>query len=159
MWTLTNAAESFSLFIAPNYLGSGNRFSRSWQSMISKLQYNTCRRRTRQFSSSAAWLLPDHMFIISRHEVDHIIAMDIYRLMWYTIGGSIRRTDFGRYIEAFALMSCEASFLFSSVLFVPENNDHIAIILYSDLTTSLTINRTGAHGDKSAREYEKAVFA
>ena len=24
---------------------------------------------------------------------------------------------------------------------------------------SLTINRTGVHGDKSAREYEKAVFA
>jgi len=28
-----------------------------------------------------------------------------------------------------------------------------------DLTTSLTINRTGVHGDKSVREYEKAVFA
>jgi len=39
------------------------------------------------------------------------------------------------------------------------NDDHIAIILYLDLTTSLTIYRTGVHGDKSVREYEKAVFA
>ena len=37
--------------------------------------------------------------------------------------------------------------------------DHMTIILYSDLTTSLTIIRTGVHGDKSVREYEKAVFA
>ena len=37
--------------------------------------------------------------------------------------------------------------------------DHISIIRRSDLTTSLTINRSGVHGDKSAREYEKAVFA
>ena len=29
----------------------------------------------------------------------------------------------------------------------------------TDLTTSLTINRTGVHGDKMSREYEKAVFA
>ena len=35
----------------------------------------------------------------------------------------------------------------------------MTIILYTDLTTSLTINRSGVHGDKSAREYEKAVFA
>ena len=40
-----------------------------------------------------------------------------------------------------------------------ETDDHISIIRYSDLTTSLTINRTGVHGDKSVREYEKAVFA
>ena len=38
-------------------------------------------------------------------------------------------------------------------------HDHISIIRYLDLTTSLTINRTGVHGDKSVREYEKAVFA
>ena len=41
----------------------------------------------------------------------------------------------------------------------PQTDDHISIIRYSDLTTSLTINRTGVHGDKSVREYEKAVFA
>ncbi len=39
------------------------------------------------------------------------------------------------------------------------NDDHISIIRHLDLTTSLTINRSGVHGDKSAREYEKAVFA
>ena len=44
-------------------------------------------------------------------------------------------------------------------LLPPKNHDHISIIRYSDLTTSLTINRTGIHGDKSVREYEKAVFA
>ena len=37
--------------------------------------------------------------------------------------------------------------------------DHISIIRRSDLTTSLTINRSGVHGDKMSREYEKAVFA
>ena len=37
--------------------------------------------------------------------------------------------------------------------------DHISIIRYLDLTTSLTINRTGVHGDKMSGEYEKAVFA
>ena len=37
--------------------------------------------------------------------------------------------------------------------------DHMPIIRHSDLTTSLTINRSGVHGDKSVREYEKAVFA
>ena len=37
--------------------------------------------------------------------------------------------------------------------------DHISIIRYLDLTTSLTIYRTGVHGDKMSGEYEKAVFA
>ena len=44
-------------------------------------------------------------------------------------------------------------------LLPPKNDDHMTIILYLDLTTSLTINRTGVHGDKMSREYEKAVFA
>ena len=39
------------------------------------------------------------------------------------------------------------------------NQDHMPIIQHSDLTTSLTINRTGVHGDKLSGEYEKAVFA
>ena len=47
---------------------------------------------------------------------------------------------------------------FSGASTTLETDDHISIIRYSDLTTSLTINRTGVHGDKSVREYEKAVF-
>ena len=47
---------------------------------------------------------------------------------------------------------------FSSASATPKQ-DHISIIRHSDLTTSLTINRSGVHGDKSVREYEKAVFA
>ena len=47
---------------------------------------------------------------------------------------------------------------FSSASATPKH-DHISIIRYSDLTTYLTINRTGVHGDKMSGEYEKAVFA
>ena len=42
--------------------------------------------------------------------------------------------------------------------FAPQNYDHILIIRYSDLTTYLTINRSGVHGDKSARERVLTTF-
>ena len=63
-----------------------------------------------------------------------------------------------------ALTALLSAFFFSAVEVIFGRiyclkKDHMTIILYSDLTTSLTINRTGVHGDKSAREYEKAVFA
>jgi len=57
--------------------------------------------------------------------------------------------------------SCISSLLakqFSNV-FTTWKQDHMTIILYSDLTTSLTINSSGVRGDKMARKYEKAVFA
>ena len=59
----------------------------------------------------------DHMFIIFFCTADHIVLFDICGALWYNNYGSIRRTDFGRCIKAFALMSCEASFLFFSALF------------------------------------------
>ena len=65
-------------------------------------------------------------------------------------------------LSIFLLCSMQVSSLpaerFRSLL-PPRNHDHISIIRYSDLTTSLTINRSGVHGDKMSREYEKAVFA
>ena len=76
-------------------------------------------------------------------------------------------TYFGRFASSLLFM-CLFTFLGVFLLCLrsdfrallpPRNHDHISIIRYSDLTTSLTINRTGVHGDKSAREYEKAVFA
>ena len=59
--------------------------------------------------------------------------------------------------RSLAFLSCLRSNF--RVLLPPLKQDHISIIRYLDLTTSLTINRTGVHGDKSVREYEKAVFA
>ena len=119
-------AMSFSLLTAYQILTFDFIFSRGLDK-YDFVSYNTTPAEEGWGSSLllAAWLLPDHMFIISRCEVDHIIAIDIQRLMWYTIGGSIRRTDFGRCIKAFALMSCEASFLFSSALFTPKTRPHI----------------------------------
>ena len=46
---------------------------------------------------------------------DHIVLFDICGALWYNSYGSIRRTDFGRCIRVYALMSCGASFCF----FVP----------------------------------------
>ena len=65
-------------------------------------------------------------------------------------------------LSIFLLCSRHFSFLpaerFQAFL-PPKNHDHISIIRHSDLTTSLTINRTGVHGDKMSGEDEKAVFA
>ena len=94
---------------------------------------------TRSSSLLCATYLSDHMFIISFRIVDHI---------W----------RFPHSFSAFyAFFLCRQS-AFRAIL-PPQNHDHISIIVYSDLTTSLTINRTGVHGDKMSREYEKAVFA
>ena len=43
---------------------------------------------------------------------EHIVLFDICGALWYNNYGSIRRTDFGRCIRAYALMSCGASFCF-----------------------------------------------
>ena len=105
------------------------------------LSYNTTPAEEGRSNSLllAAWLLPDHMFIISFQMVDHM-----WRLKYFFAALGIflfcRRSDF-------------------RALLPPQNHDHISIIRYLDLTTSLTINRTGVHGDKMSREYEKAVFA
>ena len=65
-------------------------------------------------------------------------------------------------LSIFLLCSMQVSSLpaeqFSSAS-ATKNHDHISIIWYSDLTTSLTINRSGVHGDKMSGEDEKAVFA
>ena len=48
---------------------------RAWQSPSLELQYNTCRRRTRQFSAIGCLIIPDNMFIIFRCEVDHMLRL------------------------------------------------------------------------------------
>ena len=106
----------------------------TWQRCDCKLQYNTCGRRMKVFSA-----LPDHMFIISRYEFDH--------MCWLACSFSVLD----------AIILCRR--IKFRALLPPQKHDHISIIRHSDLTTSLTIIRTGVHGDKMSREYEKAVFA
>ena len=124
----------FSLLTAYQILSVDFIYKPTWQSLNSKLQYNTCRRRMKVFSA-----LPDHMFIISRYKFDHM-----WRLVCFF------------FVLGIFLLCRRRNF---RALLPPETDDHMTIIRYSDLTTSLTINRTGVHGDKSVREYEKAVFA
>ena len=90
------------------------------------------------FLPFAAQLLPDHIVIISFCEVDHICRLVCFFSALYVF-----------------LLCWRSKF---RALLPPQNHDHMTIIRYSDLTTSLTIIRTGVHGDKMSREYEKAVF-
>ena len=64
----------------------------------------------------------------------------------------------GAFLLCFLYISSLLAEHFSSAS-TARNDDHMIIIRHLDLTTSLTIIRTGVHGDKSVREYEKAVFA
>ena len=86
------------------------------------------------------------MFISSLSKVDHI---------W-------RLVCFYSALGVFLLCLLQVSSLLAEQILsasTTPKQDHISIIRYSDLTTYLTINRSGVHGDKSVREYEKAVFA
>ena len=62
------------------------------------------------------------------------------------------------FLPSFLFFSSLPTESFSSAFFTSKWWPHI-IFSDTDLTTSLTINRTGVDGDKSVREYEKAVFA
>ena len=115
-------------------------FKGTWQIRFCKLQYNTCGRRTKVFSAP-----PDHMFIIS-----------FARLTTYG-GWCISYLRYSYFSPFFFISSLTAEWF--SLLFTSWKQDHISIIRHLNLTTYLTINRTGVHGDKSVREYEKAVFA
>ena len=104
------------------------------------LSYNTTPAEGgRGFLCSLLLDCSDHMFIISRYKVDHI---------WWS----------ARFFPSICVFLLFRRSNFRALL-PPQNDDHISIIRHSDLTTSLTINRTGVHGDKMSREYEKAVFA
>ena len=120
-------------------------FKRPWQSLNSKLQYNTCRRKIRQFSALGCLIFWPHVYHIPPRGWPHI-AVDVFLLCAIS------------FCSPFSCFSSLPAEWFSSA-FTAWKQDHMAIIRYLYLTTSLTINRTGVHGDKSAREYEKAVFA
>ena len=103
--------------------------------------YNTTPAEGKTRSSSllfAAWFFWPHIYHLIFHTWPHVVA------------------------KVFLLCSLQVSSLpaerFSDAS-TAWKQDHISIIRYLDLTTSLTIIRTGVHGDKMSREYEKAVFA
>ena len=116
-----------------------NKLRKGLDKALHKSYNTTPAEEGRRCSLLCASDLSDHMFIISFRRVDH---------MWCLV-------CFFSALSAFLL--CRRSKFWA--LLPPQKHDHISIIRHSDLTTSLTINRTGVHGDKSAREYEKAVFA
>ena len=77
----------------------------------------------------------DHMFIISFYEADHIMAIGVFLLC-----------------SKFFVLRAHVFFSVSRVILSASTiwkQDHMTIIRYSDLTTSLTINRTGLLGDSS----------
>ena len=139
-------SEPFSLFIAPNYLGSGNRFSRSWQSMISKLQYDTGGRRK-------ALEMGDRFPALKGFRPHGLTTR-----FWFFL-----TTYFGR------LLSGWPHFVFSLPVFylrlLPPTcffdrflGDHLCFLEARVLTTFLTIVRSGLHGNSSTREHENVRF-
>ena len=75
-------ATSFFLLTAYQILSAKFIENSTWQRCDSKLQYNTCRVRTRQFSALGCLVIPDHMFIISRYEVDHMCWLECSSLLY-----------------------------------------------------------------------------
>ena len=130
--------QAFSLLSAYQFLSADFISQPTWQSCDCKLQYNTCGRRN-HFS---LLLLIDFIWPHSYH---------LFSDSWPHVLVSV----FLLYSRSFFSLPTEQILSASTVW----KQDHMAIIRHSDLTTSLTINRTGVHGDKMSGEYEKAVFA
>ena len=75
-WWWRWSRRGFSLFTAYQILSAEFIENSTWQSCDCKLQYNTCGKRTRQFSGAADF--SDHIVIISFQEIDHI-----WRLVYF----------------------------------------------------------------------------
>ena len=104
------------------------------------VSYNTtpAEEGTRSGSPLCAADFSDHIVIISFLTVDHIWWLVCFFSVLYTF------------------LLCQRNNFWA--LLPPQNHDHISIIRYSDLTTYLTTYRTGAHGDKNARERVLTTF-
>ena len=131
--------RAFSLLTAYQILSADFIAKGAWQSCISKLQYNTCRRRIKQFSALCFRSFWPHSYHFFPRDWPHVAVGMFLLYSPYVFSPTMKQ------------FSCAST--------TPETDDHRTIIRYLDLTTSLTINRTGVHGDKMSREYEKAVFA
>ena len=145
-WWWKWSRRGFSLFTAYQILSAEFIENSTWQSCDSKLQYNTCGGR-----NGVLFAALDHIvWPCESSDTNHIVS-DVFC-----------RADHMRQLVCFLAAFCVVLLCRISdfeIYFSPKNDDHISIIRYLDLTTSLTINRSGVHGDKMSGEYEKAVFA
>ena len=71
-WWWKWSRRAFSLLTAYQILSADFILKGAWQSCVSKLQYNTCRRRTRFSLLSAAWLFWPHVYHLSVWGWPHI---------------------------------------------------------------------------------------
>ena len=138
--------RSYSLFIAPNYLGSGNENLRTWQRSDYKLQYDTGGRRK------------------ALEVVVCFPALKGFRPHGLTTRFRLfMTTSFGRLLLGWP--HCVSSLPVFRLRLLPPTlcfdrflGDHLCFLEVRVLTTFLTIVRSGLHGNSSTREHENVRF-